>query len=818
MRLNQEKKFPPQADPPLAEKSRRQNIKLSIKFVYTLFPRRAIFVRLFVFIFTPLEICKRFFSRFFRFNKVKKASLHFLKFAFLMGLIFTWIFSGWPQIWQNPPIPPEVEEARAEVKPLQTGDKRIDFNYTDDNSGENLIIKTDEKTYIGLTRAEVYFSITNTGDESEAVNFQFHFPEDRGEVKKIERWQKDIPYEVDIPDYGPKTFICKEGWKEIIEEGFGIEKPLIFYHCSSTDETTFCSSLSEENKNCILDKAQTGSHKETRYKDNWQETELSNKSLEIKQEFFDKLSGKGIKRKPIPQNFRAKKSTDLKRYLIEPNQTQYFKMEINFPVDSSGEFYIEVIGDKSGYGLLDPWWDSSWSYKKQISLAAGSGAGTDYQIKLLVGESSGSTGYNFHLEGHGKSDFGDLRFTNSAENTELSYWIESVSGATPNQTATVWVKVTDSLDSNVSIYAYYGNASATYNNSTGGNNTFIFFDDFSGDLSKWTKHKELGTITLTGGYVECGGGVTSSPYGHTVLGSSATYTGFQDGIIEFKHYHAANGIGEVSYRGNYANNTGYKGRWDARSGSESVFLKPPYSGWANIDDAMAKWITAGIWYKGKLVMHGNIMDLYDNDSFKNTLTHTEYTSAGEISLQNHYGSYTRFDDVRVRKYASTEPAFSSAGSEETPGLSTAIEIRAQNYTTSVSSITFPEAASETTVSQPYNNIDGSGSPQTFGGAGVAKPLVTLYNSGASTLTIWYNITTFTNSVVSSEYYLINAKGAACANADAINNAVTFGADTSTGTTIAAGAGNEKDLYLKVVLSAVAGKTGTSTLTILGEAL
>jgi len=310
------------------------------------------------------------------------------------------------------------------------------------------------------------------------------------------------------------------------------------------------------------------------------------------------------------------------------------------------------------------WWNSSWAYKKQINLTAGSGAGTDYQMKLLAGESTGSSGYSFHLEGHGKSDFGDLRFTNSAEDTELSYWIESILGTTPNQTATVWVKVTDSLDSNATIYVYYGNASATYNNSTGGSNTFIFFDDFSGDLSKWIKHKELGIISLTGGYVECGGGTTSSPYGHTVLGSSATYTGFQDGIIEFKHYHAANGIGEVSYRGNYASNTGYKGRWDARSGSESVFLKPPYSGWANIDDAMTKWIIAGIWYKGKSVMHGNIMDLYDNDSFKNTLTDTSYTSAGEISLQDHYGSYTRFDDVRVRKYASTEPAFSSAGSEE----------------------------------------------------------------------------------------------------------------------------------------------------------
>lgn len=146
-------------------------------------------------------------------------------------------------------------------------------------------------------------------------------------------------------------------------------------------------------------------------------------------------------------------------------------------------------------------------------------------------------------------------------------------------------------------------------------------------------------------------------------------------------------------------------------------------------------------------------------------------------------------------------------------LSTAIEIRAQNYTTSVSSITFPEGAPGTVISNPTNSASET---QVFGGAGIAKPVVTLYNSGASTLTIWYNITTFTNSIVSNEYYLVNNKGAACTDASCITNNATFDADTTTGTTIAAGAGNEKDLYLKVTLSAVAGKTGTSTLTILGE--
>ncbi len=175
----------------------------------------------------------------------------------------------------------------------------------------------------------------------------------------------------------------------------------------------------------------------------------------------------------------------------------------------------------------------------------------------------------------------------------------------------------------------------------------------------------------------------------------------------------------------------------------------------------------------------------------------------KTTTNSHVGNTTAYSEYKICGTAAA-------------GFSTAIEVRAQNYTSSVSSITFPAGAAGATVSAPYNNINGSGSPQTFGGAGVAKPVVTLYNGNASTLIIWYNITTFTNSVVSSENYLVNAKGAACADASCITGAVTFGADTTTGTTILSGAGNEKDFYLKTTLSSVAGKTGTSTLTILGE--
>ncbi len=150
----------------------------------------------------------------------------------------------------------------------------------------------------------------------------------------------------------------------------------------------------------------------------------------------------------------------------------------------------------------------------------------------------------------------------------------------------------------------------------------------------------------------------------------------------------------------------------------------------------------------------------------------------------------------------------------TTNKATTIEVRAQDYTTTVSTITFPAGAPSAEVSLPTNGVGAE--VQTFGAAGTAKPVVTLFNGSAGVLTIWYNITTFTNSAVSSENYLINGKAAACANAAAITGTVTFGTDTNTSTTITNGAGNEKDLYLKVTLSALAGKSGASTLTILGE--
>src|SRR3989338_2002373 len=44
---------------------------------------------------------------------IKNSSGNFLIFCFIFSLVAGWWFSGWPDIWKNPTIPPEVREARA---------------------------------------------------------------------------------------------------------------------------------------------------------------------------------------------------------------------------------------------------------------------------------------------------------------------------------------------------------------------------------------------------------------------------------------------------------------------------------------------------------------------------------------------------------------------------------------------------------------------------------------------------------------------------------------------------------------------------------
>lgn len=137
-------------------------------------------------------------------------------------------------------------------------------------------------------------------------------------------------------------------------------------------------------------------------------------------------------------------------------------------------------------------WLVGWEHRKQINITGSVGAGTDYQIKLIVGESSGSGVVDFHVENHSlsfpsdKNVSGDLRFTDNDGNTVLKFWVEKVEGVTPNRKAVIWVKISDDLGSNQYIYCYYRKSSPS--NVSNGEQTFVLFDDFEGgslDTGKW---------------------------------------------------------------------------------------------------------------------------------------------------------------------------------------------------------------------------------------------------------------------------------------------------------------------------------------------
>ncbi len=132
----------------------------------------------------------------------------------------------------------------------------------------------------------------------------------------------------------------------------------------------------------------------------------------------------------------------------------------------------------------------------------------------------------------------------------------------------------------------------------------------------------------------------------------------------------------------------------------------------------------------------------------------------------------------------------------------------------ITTITFPEGAPSATISVPYNDVDTVSDPQVLSGT-VSEPVVRLKNTAGVTYNVTLEITTWSNSVASSEdYELVATTDTTIATVASALSA--DGNSASVDTAVSMTTGTYKALYLELVLSAVAGKTGTSVLTVLGE--
>ena len=122
-------------------------------------------------------------------------------------------------------------------------------------------------------------------------------------------------------------------------------------------------------------------------------------------------------------------------------------------------------------------WGSTMLQIEELEFCQATSALDNFQFRIRLTRSTGTdvAGQVF-LDTDVLASFNDIRFTREDGVTLIPHWVEGVTGSD------CWVYVKLPCVP-CRVYLYYGNAAAA--SASNGTDTFIFFDDFSGDLSKW---------------------------------------------------------------------------------------------------------------------------------------------------------------------------------------------------------------------------------------------------------------------------------------------------------------------------------------------
>lgn len=264
---------------------------------------------------------------------------------------------------------------------------------------------------------------------------------------------------------------------------------------------------------------------------------------------------------------------------------------------------------------------AGWPYWKVISITGQAGAGTDYQVKLTIGDSAGG---DFHLEGHCTNFPQDIRITDDDGTTLLDHFVEDLT-ADP---IIVRVKVNDDLGSNRDIRVYYGKSGET--TASNGANTFL---QYHGSASS----NFLDSLIISSPYI-WEGKLRSTNATHNLTWGLTNVLDLSDDNIRVQSYSTGNAV--YHYVGN--------------EGTTS-----------NVTEAPS--LTINQWYRGKISNDGTTTYGYfdDNEIGSGGLN----TNLPNESLGLFMNAFTGTCEQAwsfARKYNSPEPAFSSAGSEETP--------------------------------------------------------------------------------------------------------------------------------------------------------
>lgn len=331
-------------------------------------------------------------------------------------------------------------------------------------------------------------------------------------------------------------------------------------------------------------------------------------------------------------------------------------------------------------GVLD-----GWKYRIGGSVSRAAGAVTDYQVPILVGESAGALGADVHCHGLCKTDFADLRFTNADGVTLLDYWIESVSGETPNQLATVWIEF-DSIGTDATtFYMYYGNVAADA--ASNGDNTFPFFDHFDGtslNADDWYHWLTKGNTTVSGGAVKIEISLAQLP-GYEgwgckhQFGVNYAFRGRISGADDSNQNDVCwFGIDERSTNGSYAGG-GYEGAQVRGAAATGTRFWACYrdGNWSHVD--RTDTLLSSAWKVLELRRNSttDVRFVYDGALKQTITTNIPLGDCGIIMYTNTPSDRIWADWVLVRKYLVSEPTLGAFGALES--VRRAIAAKEQHY-------------------------------------------------------------------------------------------------------------------------------------------
>jgi hypothetical protein len=361
--------------------------------------------------------------------------------------------------------------------------------------------------------------------------------------------------------------------------------------------------------------------------------------------------------------------TDVSRYAVNCSQMNasasggVYRGALRF---SGPDSYV-ICGNSSALGIsrnmsIEAWIKSDgvtfWAYR-QVSVVSSLNL-SDYQLRLVVPYSS-----------YMRSDYGDVRIFDS-DNAVLKYWLESYNSSA----AVFWVKVPNIPAGQKTLNIYYGDQSLS--SLSNGSLVFDFFEDFENysagqnlnGVKNWSAN--AGNITASTKFSSSG-----SKSGNWQLGIPAGGQGAfcefgqktSDFILEYSYLRDLYGciFGTIDQT-NWGSSTLY-------NLNRSLYYRNSSGG----DTLITNSLNNGTWYRFTEIHHpaSKKYDLKINEGAIYSSSNRTYnrqenpryfkilSATGDEVVMSVY-----FDDLRIRKYAASEPV-ATVGSENLPGISTA---------------------------------------------------------------------------------------------------------------------------------------------------